>query len=287
MTDEPPPNKYVVMATELQRTFAAEAQRRRHELGALLARGARNNVVLVMMVNRGYKDLFNNWIRSCDINGIEVRFWSILFAVDEEAAANGEGQGFRTYLDAISYGDQPCDAVKVFGDRDFRRLMFQKTAIVHDVLSLGYDVLLQDVDMIWRKDPLPYLLDAAALDLDARFMFDGRNPLHAPLHANTGFFLLRNRPATRRFWERALSSYAEMARRGSQQSVINALLAEDELRVDILPEAHFANGHLFSIDKPSRLPPDPYVIHCSWTGNREQKLVKYKREGLWYLSSPT
>lgn len=267
----------------MHRAYVAEEENRRHKLDALLAGGSRNNVVLVMMANRGYNDLFNNWVRSCDLKGIEVRSWSILFAVDEEAAANAERQGFRNYIDAISYGDQPREAVKAFGDRDFRLLMFQKTAIVRDVLSLGYDVLFQDVDMVWRKDPLTYLLDEGAVEFDARFMYDGRNRFHKPLHANTGFFLLRNRPASRKFWDEAVLSFAEMARRGSQQSVINSLLAQGGLRVDILPEEHFANGHLFSVNQPSRLPADPFVIHCSWTSNREHKLLKYKRENLWYL----
>ena len=271
------------VAAELLHGFAVERERRQQKLGALLTDSARDNVILVMMANRGYNDLFNNWVRSCDLNGLDVRAWAVLFAVDEEAATNAEKQGFRVYLDGLSYGDQPREAVKIFGDGDFRRLMFQKTAIVQDVLELGYDVLFQDVDMIWHKDPMAFLLNQASPDFDALFMFDGRNPLHAPLFANTGFFLLRNRVVTRNFWKKVLFSYVEMARCGSQQAVLNSILGEDEVRVGILPEEHFANGHLFSIDKPSRLPPDPYVIHCSWTGNIEHKLQKYKREGLWYL----
>jgi len=277
------PDRASEVAADLLQAFAAEREGRQRKLGALLRRGARNNVILVMMANRGYNDLFNNWVSSCNINGLDARSWAILFAVDEEAAANAENQGFRTYIDSISYGDQPRDAVKHFGDKNFRRLMFQKTAIVQDVLELGYDVLFQDVDMIWRKDPLEFLLTGTNQDFDARFMFDGRNPLHAPLFANTGFFLLRNRPVTRKFWSRVLASYAQMARCGSQQAVLNLILGEGELQVDILPEEHFANGHLFGFDKLSRLPPDPHVIHCSWTGNRVEKLQKYKQEGLWYL----
>jgi hypothetical protein len=284
MSDKPSMHRQVPsMVTELQHAFAAGRERRQRKLAPLLARGARSNMVLVMMANRGYQDLFNNWVRSCDINGLDVRSWAVFFAVDEEAATNAENQGFSTYIDALSYGDQPRDAVKKFGDRDFRRLMFQKTAVVQDVLELGFDVLFQDVDMIWRKDPLEYLLTAASPDFDTHFMFDGRNRWHGPPFANTGFFLLRNRPITRKFWAKVLASYAEMAICGSQQKVVNSIIREDQVRVDILPEEQFANGHLFSIDKPSRLPTNPYVIHCSWTGNREHKIQKYRREGLWYL----
>jgi len=271
------------MATELLDTFEKYRESRQRKLAELLPRGTRDNVLLVMMANSGYKDIFNNWVRSCDINGLDARSWALFFAVDDEAATNAEHQGFRTFTDALSYGDQPRGAAKKFGDRDFRKLMFQKTAVVQDALETGYDVLFQDVDMIWRKDPLEHLLASASLDYDAHFMFDGRNPWHGPPFANTGFFLLRNRPATRKFWAKVLASYPDMARCGSQQKIVNAILREDTVQVEILPEKHFANGHLFSIDAPSRLPPDPCVIHCSWTGNHEHKIQKYKREGLWFL----
>jgi len=268
---------------KFKRAYASVRERRLRDLGKLLAGGARNNVVLVMMANRGYNDLLNNWIRSCDVNGIDVRSWAVLFAADEESAANADRMGFRTYLDPDSYGKQPREAVKVFGDADFRKLMFQKTAIVQDVLELGYDVLFQDVDMVWFKDPMDYFHRTELQEWDASFMYDGHNQFHAPLCANTGFFLLRNRMITIDFWTEVLASYEEMYKCGSQQAVVNSILRDNEIRVNILPEAHFANGHLFSTTGPSRLPLDPYVIHCSWTTNREHKLQKYIRHGLWYL----
>ena len=55
------------------------------------------------------------------------------------------------------------------------------------------------------------------------------------------------------------------------------------LRVDILPEAEFANGHLFSIEDVDSLPDDPCVIHCSWTRNIAHKIEKLKLANLWYL----
>jgi len=35
-------------------------------------------------------------------------------------------------------------------------MMLAKVYCVHMVTWLGYDVLFQDVDVIWYKDPLPY-----------------------------------------------------------------------------------------------------------------------------------
>jgi hypothetical protein len=267
-------------------TLEKERPKRQHKLGLLLSQQNQQNVVLVMMVNQGHLDVFRNWVRSCDDRGIEVRSWTLVFTVDADAAQSVEQLGFTSYTDPVSYGDQNKEAVKAFGDLQFRALMFQKTAIVKDVLDLGYRLLFQDVDVVWMKDPLPYFLTPSYQRFDARFMYDGQNKMHAPLHVNTGFFWLNPTPKTIRFWNAVLMHYDLILASGSQQKVVNQIIVGHlfkGLKVNILPEKDFANGHLFSIRSTVRLPKDPYVIHCSWTHNIEHKIKKYKFAGLWYL----
>ena len=233
-TDESSP--VLELVQELIRRHQGERDRRQSELADLLV-GLGGGPVLVMTANAGYNDMFTNWVRSCDRAGISVRDWSLFFAADDAAAKNAENLGFRVFTDVRSYGEMPTKAVGSFGDADFRLLMFQKTAVVHDVVELGFDILFQDVDVVWRKDPRDLLLTGEPDRWDLRFMYDGDNPIHG----------------------------------------------QSDLAIDILPEEQFANGHLFSIDEPSHLPDDPYVIHCSWTSNIVHKIQKYRREGLWYL----
>ncbi len=164
--------------------------------------------------------------------------------------------------------------------------MFQKTAIVKDVLDLDYRVLFQDVDVVWMKDPLPFFLDPSRQRFDARFMYDGPNKMHTPLHVNTGFFWLTPTLKSIRFWSSVLTHYGQILASGSQQMVVNQLIVGHlfkGLKLNILPEKDFANGHLFSITNMAKLPPDPYVIHCSWTSNLEHKIKKLKLARLWYL----
>jgi hypothetical protein len=268
--------------------FEIERPKRHHKLGLLLSQQNRQNVVLVMMVNQGHLDLFKNWVRSCDEHGIEVRSWTLVFTVDPDAAHNVEKLGFRSYTDPKSYGTQCKKAVKVFGDRQFRSLMFQKTAIVKDVLDLGYLLLFQDVDLVWIKDPLPYFLTPSCQRFDAWFMYDGPNKIHAPLHVNTGFFWFNPTSKTIRLWNAVLMNYDLILASGSQQMVVNQIIVghlSKGLKVNILPEKDFANGHLFSITNTAKLPKDPYVIHCSWTSNLKHKIKKFKFAGLWYLDN--
>ncbi|MDJ0869984.1 MAG: putative nucleotide-diphospho-sugar transferase [Myxococcota bacterium] len=274
------------LARKLHAAHEALRKPRRRRLFELLKDRQRDNLVLVMTLNKGHRDLLRNWIRSCDAHGIEVRPWTVVFPLDTETARLVEEEGFAVYCDPASYGDPPEQPARRFGDRTFVQLLFPKTAIVQDVMSLGYDVLFQDVDLVWRKDPLPYLLQPSLRDLDALFMHDGPHRIYAPLHANSGFFLLRNTPASRELWSLVFRNFDKMLHYRGQQRVVNLVLLNrffQGLKLGILPEPDFPNGHLFTPTDASRLPEDPFVVHASWTDRREQKVEKLKNAGLWYL----
>jgi hypothetical protein len=271
---------------ELWKLCEAGRSGREHALSQIVRKNNKNHTVLLMTLNRGYSEILLNWVASCDRHGIEVRSWTLIIAVDSETASQFEQLGFAVYCEENSYGVQETEAAKSFGDSTFTQMMFPKTAAVQDLLNLGYDVLFQDVDLVWMKDPVEYLFHPDRREIDAQFMYDGPNQFYQPLHANTGFFLLRNTTATRKFWNLVCKHFDKVFYLQSQQRVVNAVLVSRYFRglsLDILPPEDFANGHLFSIDSDSKLPPDPYVIHCSWTQNIEHKVKKYKLANLWYL----
>ena len=224
--------------TRLWNACEARREKREAELARLLHRTRRENAVLIMTLNRGYTELLSNWVRSCDSNAIDVRSWTVIFALDDVTAAHFAALGFAVYCDTESYGAVCPDAAREFGDETFIQLMFPKTAIVRDVLSLGYDVLFQDVDVVWRKDPTEFLFAPGRRRFDAQFMYDGPNPAYAPWHANTGFFFLRNTEASRRFWEAVYDRFDQIVHYRSQQRVINSVLASPacrDLALDLLP----------------------------------------------------
>lgn len=273
-------------ARELRNSFERGRTKRQRSLRKQLAYRHRYNTVLAMTLNRGFCDLLLNWVASCDRHDIDVRSWTVIAALDEETAARIEALGFTVYLASPDYGRPGPDAATAYGDPAFRDMMFPKTAIVQDLLEIGHDVLFQDVDVIWKKDPGKMLFDPGRAVLDAQFMYDGPNPHYGPLHANSGFFLLRNNGRTRKFWGQVFDHFDKVYAYAGQQRHINMLLVAHYfrgLRLDILPEAAFANGHLFSSDDVSGLPADPAVVHFSWTRDLAHKMDKYHRADLWYL----
>ncbi len=260
--------------------------RRQNELIGILKHRSRDNTVLAMTLNSGFVELFLNWVESCDRHNIDVRSWALIAALDTDTAKMCEQLGFSVFCPGSEYGNHSTDPVNEYGDAEFKDMMFPKNAIVQDLLSLGFDVLFQDVDLVWLKDPTELLLSPARSMLDAQFMYDGPNNMFAPLYANSGFFYLRNTSHCRKFWQLVHENFDKVYPYSSQQRVVNMVLVHRYfrgLKLDVLAETDFANGHLFTCDDVSGLPPDPYVIHCSWTSNLAHKMQKYHLANLWYL----
>ncbi len=244
---------------------------------------------VVSMFNDGYQSMFENWVASCDRHGVDCRATTILFAIDADADRRARDRGFATFYDGVSYGDLPRERSTAFGDERGVRTRFIKLAMVQDMLELGHDILLQDIDMVWLRDPLPGLVAAAERDgLDFQFMDDGFNNYHQPLHYNSGFVFIRNNEFSRFAWRQIYDNFARCVYLSGDQRLINIVvdsLRSRGLRTRALPQNRFVNGHL--IHEVNRkgidLPPDKWVVHASWTANMETKIELLKQHGLWYL----
>ena len=283
----PVSSEAVEMADSLYHQDQREKPRRLQLISDLLPRVAGNGKVPVIMAfNAGFSSMFLNWAGSCDRNNIPVRDRAIIFAMDKESRDLAQSEGFSVCYDEKSDLLRSIGKSSEFGDDEFTKHMFYQNTIIHDMLELGRDFLFQDVDLVWLEDPFVVFDKDDKHDIE--FMYDGDNPFHAPLHANTGFVFFRNRPVTREFWDIFYRNYDRVIQFQSQQSPMNrylGLLHGRGLKINILPEELFANGHLFYSEPgyTSRLPDNPRVIHCSWTKNIEQKIRKYKLNDLWYL----
>lgn len=258
---------------------------RRNQIKSILKQmSLKDNQLIAMTFNSKFSILFRNWAASALKHGIEVHDRCIAFPMDDESAEIAQQEGFRICYNPDSEILRSTGESMRYGDSEFARHMFYQNAVIHDLLECGLNLLFQDVDLVWFKDPLPLLLQHPE---HAQFMFDGENPRHRPHHANTGFMYLRNTLTTRNFWEIIYKRTEQVFAYRSQQEPLNKVLGLIDRRgfkIRILDEEGFANGHLFNIECGKRnLPVAPYVIHCSWTGQLEAKYIKYKQQGIWYL----
>ena len=84
----------------------------------------------------------------------------------------------------------PRNVAGNYGDKYFAKIMWLKVTSVYIALAAGFDVIFQDADLVWIKDPVPIL--HSFKDYDMIFMDDGaRTPRFTPLFTNTGFYFVR------------------------------------------------------------------------------------------------
>ena len=241
----------------------------------------------VMTCDDRFSVLFANWAASCDRHGIEVRATTLVFPTDERARDRVESLGFVTHFDDQSLFLREIQPSWKYGDRSWPGYMHHQNWVIAEVLGCGVDVLFQDVDLVWRHDPVPELQAQAARGADIQVMYDGPNSRFQPLYANSGFMYFRNTPKVRLFWAEVCANHEWVSYYRSQQEPLNVLLAAHAHRgldVRVLDEDRFTNGHRYC---GGRTPPDdPWVIHVSWTEDLAMKLERYEANNLWYLDEP-
>ena len=172
-------------------------------------------------------------------------------------------------------------------------MMYAKVVAVQLVSWLGYDVLFQDVDVVWFQNPLG-ILQRLHASFDMLFQNDGAQSVrYKPFQANSGFYYARNNERTRYLLVRMLYAGDTIVTCASHQQALNALLVEHVslygLRVKTLEANdfpggfHFHRNHEFMRDMIAKRR-SPYSFHMSWTKNKNDKIKFLQQMGWWYVS---
>lgn len=96
-------------------------------------------------------------LRCFFIAGLGIKF--LVLALDPHTHHYCTERGFLVYfLQHHSAGEGDIDEdVTEFRDPKYNQITRSKKHGVQVVLELGYDVLFSDTDVVWVRDPLPYL----------------------------------------------------------------------------------------------------------------------------------
>ena len=263
------------------------------ELRPIAEQAAVDNTLIVLVCNQGQSELLVNFLCACrkrnlDTSGI------LIFATDEETRDLVQAMGVPVFYDSANTDRMPKQAAKRYADKTFMAMMMAKVYCVQMSMMLGYNVLFQDVDVIWYKNPLEYFKEDKT-DFDMFFQDDGNHGLYyAPYSANTGFYYIRNNQKTQYFFNAFLMSGDLILGTRSHQVPLVALLQEHAsmygLRVKIFGRdgSDFPGGHAFHRRKDFMKDlfagvHYPYIFHMSWTLNKDNKIKYYQQMGEWML----
>ena len=275
--------------------FFAEYEGVLKRLKPVLAPLARQNTVVVMVANAGVMDMVGNFACSARSKGIDLSN-VIVFATDKEALAIARDIGIAAFYDEDgTFGaGLPIESARGYGDGDYSNMMYAKVVAVYLPMLLGYNVLFQDVDIVWNTDPLPYFLNSKESgNFDTYFMDDGaRTWRFPPFCANTGFYFLRNNDKTMYLMTSTMYAGDLIISTRSHQQVFDNILAEHNsqfgLTVKTLDEVYFPSGRVFHHKQDwmkswMKNEMEPIIFHMSWTQNMEEKKPYMKQLGVWHL----
>jgi len=244
---------------------------------------------IVMVANEGVMDLVLNFFCSAEASFVDVKNVVVFVGTEHYVPLIESLGGNAIYSPAL--GSMPKSAAAGYLDNTFSRMMWFKTTSVFLALNAGFDVLFQDVDLVWIADPIPYL---RSLDYDVSFMDDGaRTPRYTPFFVNSGFYYMKHNARTLFFMEKMMKcSASEIGYTHSHQSVLTRHIAEVHhlagLKVFVLDMELFPSGQAYH-EKKKYLAKIlahtymPFVFHMCWTDNRDNKLVYFKEIKLWYV----
>lgn len=245
--------------------------------------------VIIMVANEGVMDLLLNFF--CSAEQIDLDLSNIVvFVGDSKYQEVIEHMGGHAMF-SPSLGSMPAKAAGYYLDHTFSRMMWFKTTSVYLALAAGYEVLFQDVDLVWLRNPFTYL---TGLPGDMVFMDDGaRTPRYTPFFVNSGFYYVKQNPRTVYMFESFLKAApGAIGQTHSHQSVLIKHIAEAHhlfnLAIDVLDNTLFPSGQAYHENKPliKKIVARkfrPYVFHMCWTDNRENKVTFFTEIEMWYL----
>jgi len=178
-------------------------------------------------------------------------------------------------------------------------MMMAKVYCVHMINMLGYNVLFQDVDIVWYQNPLEFFTNSSnpLYDFDMYFQDDGAHTRrYAPYSPNSGFYFVRHNERTEYFMHSLLMAGNIIAQSGSHQNAMSSTLNEHAswrgLHVKTLDRdmEEFPGG--FHFHQPHRKEYmkgilegtiKSYIFHMSWTANKDNKKLYFEQMGDWYV----
>lgn len=115
--------------------------------------------VVIMVLNEGVLDVFLNWVCSLKVSNppqMHILDQLVVFVGQANLVPLLGNMGIKALHDD-GLGRIPAKAADSYGDMTFAFLMWLKTTSVLIGTFAGYDVLFQDVDLVWLEDPMPVI----------------------------------------------------------------------------------------------------------------------------------
>ncbi|KAK9844822.1 hypothetical protein WJX74_007256 [Apatococcus lobatus] len=258
-----------------------------------------DNTLMVTWANAHYLDFVLNWASHVEAANISTY---LVGALDDELLEALVSRGVPTF--AMNTGLSASRDLG-WGSPDFFLMGREKIKLLELFTTMGFDVLLSDVDTLWMRNPIPYVQRFPEADIlfasdNLKTFVEGESLEEFRLAASAGnigilFFRASALPFVQEwnvilaeddhYWDQ--NAFNDLFRRGldfSEEHSQRLFKGYDgRLHLGALPVSLFCNGHTFFVQRlHDSLKVEPYVIHTvfqfSGTPGKRHRL---REEQLW------
>ncbi|XP_058191570.1 arabinosyltransferase XEG113 [Rhododendron vialii] len=270
----------------------------------LVQQRVRDNVVVVTFGNYAFMDFILTWVKHLTDIGVDNL---LVGAMDTKLLEALYWKGIPVF----DMGSHMSTIDVGWGSPTFHKMGREKVMLIDSVLPFGYELLMCDTDMVWLKNPLPYLSrfpEADVLtstDSVVPTVADDRLDVWQQVGAafNIGIFHWRPTDSAKKLakeWKELLladdkiwdqNGFNELVHRQLGPSVdddTGLVYAYDgSLKLGLLPASLFCSGHTYFVQAMyQQLRLEPYAVHTTFQFAGTEGKRHRLREGMVFYDPP-
>ncbi|KAF1873770.1 hypothetical protein Lal_00029475 [Lupinus albus] len=264
----------------------------------------KDNVIIMVFGNYALMDFTLTWVKkltdlgisnflvgAMDTKLLEALYWKGIPVFDMES-----------HMTTVDVG---------WGSRAFHKMGRERVILIDSILPFGFEILMCDTDMVWVKNPLPYLARYPKADvltssdqLIPTRVDDGLEVWQEAAESfNIGILHWRPTEAAKKFakqWKEMLLAddkiwdqklFDDMLRKQFGPSVDEdsglVFAFDGNLKLGILPASIFCSGHTYFVQATyQQLKLEPYAVHPTFQFGRTEGKRHRLREAMLFLDPP-
>lgn len=248
----------------------------------LVEERVKDNVILVTFGNYAFMDFILNWVKHLTDLGV---YNLLVGAMDTKLLEALYWKGVPVF----DMGSHMTTADPGWGSPTFHKMGREKVILIDSMLPFGYELLMCDTDMVWLKNPLPYIArfpEADVLtstDQVVPTVVDDRLEIWQQVIGayNIGIFHWRPTDSAKKLvkeWKNLLLANDKTWDQNVFNEIVHKQLGpsvDDEsglvyafdgaLKMGFLPASIFCSGHTFFVQAMyQQLRLEPYAVHTTF-----------------------
>ncbi|PIA51406.1 hypothetical protein AQUCO_01100317v1 [Aquilegia coerulea] len=270
----------------------------------LVKQRVKDNVIIVTFGNYAFMDFILNWVKHLTDLGV---YNLLVGAMDTKLLEALYWKGIPVF----DMGSHMTTTDPGWGSPAFHKMGREKVTLIDTMLPFGYELLMCDTDMVWLKNPLPYIARFPGADLltstDQVVPTVVDDSLEVWQHVtgayNIGIFHWRPTDSAKKLakeWREMLLADEKIWDQNGFNEIVHKQLGpsvDDEsglvyafdgnLKLGFLPTSIFCSGHTFFVQAMyQQLRLEPYAVHTTFQYAGTEGKRHRLREAMVFIDEP-